>query len=1486
MQHHSARTKQSSTRLTLLIITAVLISSLIFQPTELTAQTNPPAANGFLTGPNSGDPLDIALDYLRQQTAALGLRSADIQDLIVQSRYQSAHNGVTHINLRQRLNGIEVFNGDIAVNIAADGSIINLINRFEGNLVQRINRSRPVIGSPEALARAGFDLNLAPRSAISNPSSIINSTVQSVRGNDQNVSYLAPSLSADPIPMQLIYQPLEDRTIRLAWNMVLRLPDGSNWLDLRVDAENGALLSQVEWMSHSNPAGRQETSSHTGTIARTGVSQSSVSASYAVYPLEVKDPDHGSRVVVTDPHDPVASPYGWHDTNGVAGPEYTITRGNNAFAYADRFAPDGYNPGAGDTVFDGGSSLTFTPPLDLSQAPNSYTDASIVQLFYTSNRIHDVLYRFGFDEASGNFQTTNYSGLGLGNDAVNTEAQDYYTFANANFSTPPDGQTPRMQVALGNVRTTFQTISPTTGDYTTTGANFNPTTWNVTGELVAAYHLSAPDCSTLTPDSSLVGKIALVARDGCTFVETAKQVRNAGGIGLVITQRPDIEVPTGLGGSAAPNEIVPSQMISYTDGTALHNSLASTTVSVTLQGRRVDSAFDTGVVIHEYGHGLSNRLTGGPANSNCLNMVQSSGMGEGWSDFLGLVLQAKASDTSTTQHEVGTWLMGSAPNGVGIRDYPYTTDMAINPQTFNAVKSTMAQEHSIGQIWAAMLWEVYWQLQATHSFDSDLINGSGGNRLALQLVIDAMKLQGCNPSFIEARDSILLADKVNNAGANECAIWNGFAKRGLGYKAQANDANSFTDLSEDFSLPPSCSLKIEPAEQAICIVNTDSALFNLTLIREDLGLSTLSASALPSGSNASFQPNQISPNQSSQLTIANLGGAPAGTHTVTVVATNGAQSTRSELKLELFATEPSATSLLYPSDGSQQGYRYQTFYWDSNPTATSYRIEIASDAGFNQIIETSTISTTFYENQLPLNQDSTYYWRLVSINPCGEMVSNPENFKVSDHAKLLLVDDDRNLPDVVPIYTNALNQASIDYELWDTDNGIDEPTYQWLRNYRSVLWFGGPNEHGVVTDAGETALISYLDQGGCLAMSMQDHAYFKVASNLTQNYLGVSASKDNAEQTQVSGQGPFTSISNAALNFSPSGYANYADELILKPDAKTAFMGNKGIVGVYKETNSYRTLFAAFPFETLPSASLPPLFQQIADWCDEQTDLAITGATVLSTPLLPGQSFEYVLSYKNQSSSLAQTPSITFTLPSGLVDIQVTASQLITASADPAVWRLSDLDANTTASITLTGKIDPNISLASDLSLQSLIMPSNGDSNVSNNQRSDTLQIVVPKVYFAQANANVQEGDSPLTIVLTLDRANPYSAITVPLQIAGTAQQGSDYTLSSTNVSFPAGSSSAQITLTALNDNQQEASETILLSFGTLNGASAGSVASMTINLSDKNSTPSVTPTGSPSVTPTGSPSVTPTGSPSVTPTPSTTPEAPDFTLYLPVVLP
>ena len=91
--------------------------------------------------------------------------------------------------------------------------------------------------------------------------------------------------------------------------------------------------------------------------------------------------------------------------------------------------------------------MIFDFPINTSYSNGDQSeDAVITNLFYWNNIIHDVIYQYGFDEASGNFQENNYGNGGLESDSVNAEAQDGSGSCNANFATPPDGSNPRMQM--------------------------------------------------------------------------------------------------------------------------------------------------------------------------------------------------------------------------------------------------------------------------------------------------------------------------------------------------------------------------------------------------------------------------------------------------------------------------------------------------------------------------------------------------------------------------------------------------------------------------------------------------------------------------------------------------------------------------------------------------------------------------------------------------------------------------------------------------------------------------------------------------------------------------------------------------------------------------------------------------------------------------------------------------------------------------------
>ncbi|KAH6590567.1 hypothetical protein BASA50_002499 [Batrachochytrium salamandrivorans] len=207
------------------------------------------------------------------------------------------------------------------------------------------------------------------------------------------------------------------------------------------------------------------------------------------------------------------------------------------------------------------------------------------------------------------------------------------------------------------------------------------------------------------------------------------------------------------------------------------------------------SGLDNGIPIHEYGHGVSNRLTGGSATSGCLRTAEAGGMGEGWSDILALIVLAKSSDTATTSIPMGTYVRGKPE---GIRSHPYTTDMKVNPLTYGDLQ-TRDEVHDVGEVWTSLLWEVYWSLVTKHGFSSNLNNAkqSAGNVVAMQNIIGGMMLQPCNPTFLSARDAIVAADASYYKGANKCEILKAFAKRGLGSKATSSRRN-------DFSVPSEC----------------------------------------------------------------------------------------------------------------------------------------------------------------------------------------------------------------------------------------------------------------------------------------------------------------------------------------------------------------------------------------------------------------------------------------------------------------------------------------------------------------------------------------------------------------------------------------------------------------------------------------------------------------------------------------------------------
>lgn len=214
-----------------------------------------------------------------------------------------------------------------------------------------------------------------------------------------------------------------------------------------------------------------------------------------------------------------------------------------------------------------------------------------------------------------------------------------------------------------------------------------------------------------------------------------------------------------------------------------------------------DCSFDASVVLHEYTHGLSTRLTGGPAVSGCLSGTIPGGLGEGWSDFFAVGVGLKPNHTRSTVYPMAPWISNKP---LGIRPYPYATDFNVNPHTYKDIVG-LTKVHYVGTVWCTMLYEILWNLIDKHGKnDNDFptLDDKGkpddGRFLALKIVHDAFELQPCRPNFVSARDAILDSDLALTGGENKCEIWAGFAKRGLGPKATASP------VAEDFETHADC----------------------------------------------------------------------------------------------------------------------------------------------------------------------------------------------------------------------------------------------------------------------------------------------------------------------------------------------------------------------------------------------------------------------------------------------------------------------------------------------------------------------------------------------------------------------------------------------------------------------------------------------------------------------------------------------------------
>ncbi|KAF9008254.1 Fungalysin metallopeptidase-domain-containing protein [Cyathus striatus] len=299
--------------------------------------------------------------------------------------------------------------------LSVNSSTITFKSGFSGDVAKHAFLKQTHDGIPFANAVANVAFNNANKvvsfgSSFVKPASIASSTPSITV--DAAISFAEKALSGkfNQHPPTLEFLVKEDNTTALTHVMQIENDATGAWVEAFVDAHSGELLSITDFVTQ---------------------------ASYRVIPLQEEILTQGFQVL-TDPQDLLASPDGWHSTGTTS---TTTTSGNNVVTFKGTTT---------STTSQSSSGLNFVFTQNPNVAPTTQVniDAARVNAFYVVNSVHDLTYRYGFTEAAFNFQSNNFGKGGAGNDQVTVSVQDSAGTDNADFSTPPDGQSGRMRMFL------------------------------------------------------------------------------------------------------------------------------------------------------------------------------------------------------------------------------------------------------------------------------------------------------------------------------------------------------------------------------------------------------------------------------------------------------------------------------------------------------------------------------------------------------------------------------------------------------------------------------------------------------------------------------------------------------------------------------------------------------------------------------------------------------------------------------------------------------------------------------------------------------------------------------------------------------------------------------------------------------------------------------------------------------------------------------
>lgn len=382
----------------------------------------------------------IALTYLKDKH---NIRTENVR---VTDAHTNEDTGLSHVYVRQIASGVDVLNGLANINIDKYGRVISSSQTFAPiNQVQKTKRSGRLVSRTDQYASL--------KAALKSLSKHIKSEIDDEALNRVHISKVesdethVPKFIMEGIPkntavdgMATAHQSMmqrSDGSLVHVWDIVLKQED--HYWNARINAGTGAVESLADWMLRSGNNAQRHGDVKDG-IDNLKPARSSIGGalqkrlSYLILPITKQDPRDGFDFVVNP--ESGASPNGWVYTNTTSGNNVIAFKGSQITGVASETSPD-----------------TFAFNHDETESPSTPQNlgAATVQVFYIVNSLHDILYLYGFTEATFNFQDDNFGKGGQGNDRVIASVQDDANVNNGDFSVPPDGQSGELRIGLFDI---------------------------------------------------------------------------------------------------------------------------------------------------------------------------------------------------------------------------------------------------------------------------------------------------------------------------------------------------------------------------------------------------------------------------------------------------------------------------------------------------------------------------------------------------------------------------------------------------------------------------------------------------------------------------------------------------------------------------------------------------------------------------------------------------------------------------------------------------------------------------------------------------------------------------------------------------------------------------------------------------------------------------------------------------------------------------